>query len=148
MVVGKAGMRAEMKVKNIFGLITTMILLQGCDSFWQAVYKDTVNQYNQYIVEGDKIREEHNALIKKIRDPAQAGQGNEVLEMEKEYLNNVEEWKTTLESFISFIEVNHAKIRRLGVNPDYTRDDIKGILNTMRENEVRYRMDQALRKTF
>jgi hypothetical protein len=128
----------------IFGIAIMIFLSAGCDWFWQIFYSSTVNEYNHHISEGNKARESHNILVKKIRDAAMAGQTQEALNLEKEYLGNLSAWRKNFEVLISFIEVNHGRLRKMGVNPDYAREDVKSILNTMQENEVRYRMDQIL----
>ena len=53
-----------------------------------------------------------------------------------EYSKKTGHWVQLLNEFKIFIESNDKRIRRVGINPDYIRDNIKNNLAAMRENEA------------
>ena len=119
-------------ILGFFALI--VYLLIGPQPFWRMFDRDITRQYNNRLSEANAIFQEHELLTKQatLKDVAKANS------FATEYSKKIEHWVPLLSEFKIFIESNDKRIRRVGINPDYFRDNVKNTLAAMRENEARF----------
>ncbi len=113
-------------------------LFVGTEPFWKILDKKFVREYNSQLLEVNTITQSHNELSQKVtalKDPASANA------FFKDYSEKTTDWSSALNDFKLFIESNDKRIRRVGINPDYVRDNIKNTLATINTNKELYQKE-------
>lgn len=101
----------------------------------EAEEQEFFEEYNQTNVAIISLVEEHDIIIEEIREKNTIGiMNNELDSLMRNYVKWVDENLDELYDFQFFIENNHQKILDLGENPNYRRDNIKEVINLMRQN--------------
>jgi len=119
-------------------VILVVYLLIGFGPFWRMLDREIVHEYDWRLAETNKIFHEHDALSKKSLETGAKKDPVASASFAKEYSEKTGRWGQGLNDFKLFIEANGRRIRRVGINPDYMRDNIKNTLGVMKENEVRF----------
>jgi predicted nucleic acid-binding Zn ribbon protein len=120
-------------------------LVTGSGPLWRMLDRGIVHEYDRRLTEANTIFQEHDRLTKKAQDTATMKDSAVATSFAKEYSEKTGQWRQVLNDFKLFIETNDKRIKRIGINPDYVRDNIKNTLGTMKENEARFQKeaDQA-----
>jgi hypothetical protein len=119
-------------------VILVVYLFIGFGPFWRMFDREIVHEYDRRLAETNTIFNEHDALSKKSLETTVKKDPIASASFAKEYSEKTGRWAQALNDFKLFIEANERRIRRVGINPDYMRDNIKNTLGVMKENEVRF----------
>ena len=126
----------------MFGFVVVALgvlyLVIGLDPMWRMLDKEIVREYNRRLTETNAVLQEHDRLVKSFSETAAKRDPVASASFAKEYSEKTERWVSSLNEFKLFIETNDKRIRRVGTNPDYIRDNIKSTLATTKENEARF----------
>jgi len=130
-------------IRTVFWTLTTLLCLSLVifrssimESFWQKIDPVIIEEYNQHRTRTNLVLKDHNDLISKIRTVS----ADERSSLREDYLAESTQWESTLNQFKTFTETNYKRIKRVGIQPDYVRENIKDVLTIIKENEMRFRV--------
>jgi len=115
-----------------------VFLFIGSESVWRFLDKEIITEYNQNLEKYNAVLRDHDRLIQRQQTEAVAKDPDEATLFAQKYSQKAKQYKPALNQFKLFIENNDTRIRRVGINPDYLRDNIKATLLKMAENEERF----------
>lgn len=105
-----------------------------------------INEYNLKVEKINELLEEHDILVNEINSVLN---NNSIYYQKLEnYLIWVEDNREEFINFKSYVERNYKQLRRINVNPDYARDNIKQALEIIQENEMKFRETLAIYNMF
>lgn len=122
--------------------IVIILLLAGA-GYWttaQAQKRELLEEFNTKVLEYNTLVKEQDQLITSINELAISLNEEKdielILQKAKNYLDWVKQHEDTMADFMTYVETNHEGLRKIGLNPDYQRDNIKTTLMTIKENEA------------
>lgn len=122
----------------IFGLLIALVAIFIIGFLYSYSEKiKFIDEYNVKLDNVNKLTAEHEELRMEVN----SNLNNFPLYYEKieEYIEWVEIHGPKIYEFQLFVESNHEKLRDLGVNPNYVRDNVISLTRAMQENEVKFR---------
>lgn len=125
----------------IFGLLivfgTLFFLLIIGNLFSSSDKREFIEEYNTKLEDVNKLFVDHE----EIRMEVNSNLNNYPLYYEKieDYIEWVEINSPKIYEFKLFVESNYKRLLKLGVNPDYVRENIISLTKAMQENEVKLR---------
>jgi hypothetical protein len=123
---------------HIILCVIGVLLISGCTGTDNAF----IDEYNSKLEVANQILEQHDTLIEDIN----ANLNNLSLYQQKiqEYVEWVDGSIEELGEFQLYVETNHQRLRNMGVNPDYVRDNVISSINVMRDNKIRFLQQSSL----
>ena len=119
-------------------IVLILYLLIGFEPIWKVIHKDILTAYSNHLDETKKMIQGHDILVNEIRSIPTGENIEKLIRLQEGYIGRTKQWTDQLMEFKLFIETNHASIRKVGVNPDYARDNVEHILETVRDNDIRF----------